>query len=97
MRRVESLQCPAYYPPILAFDHWESDTGMSGGIVDRADIDYARQLIGRQPTESEEKVWTPDGWCTIPKHEPYVSPAACMCARAWEMPTAVCFDDLLDV
>ncbi|KAI0773849.1 alpha-mannosidase [Fomes fomentarius] len=71
MRRVESLQCPAYYPPILAFDHWESDTGMSGGIVDRADIDYARQLIGRQPTESEEKVWTPDGWCTIPKHEPY--------------------------
>ncbi|KAI0751326.1 alpha-mannosidase [Daedaleopsis nitida] len=71
LRRVESLQCPAYLSPLLAYDNWESETGMSGGILDRADFDYARMLIGRTASEHEENTWTPDGWCIIPKHEPY--------------------------
>lgn len=74
LRREESLQCPAYLSPLLAYDDWESETGMSGGILDRADFDYARMLIGRPASEYEEKTSTPDGWCIIPKHEPYVGP-----------------------
>ena len=75
LRRVENLQCPAYLNPLLAYDDWEADTGMNGGILSRADVDYARSLIGRVASDLEEKSWTPDGWCQIPRFEPYVSPA----------------------
>ncbi len=73
LRRVENLQCPAYQSPLLAYDDWDAETGLRGGIADRADIDYARQLIGRAVSEAEEQAWSPDGWCSIPKHQPYVS------------------------
>ncbi|TFK86836.1 glycoside hydrolase family 47 protein [Polyporus arcularius HHB13444] len=72
LRRVENLQCPAYQSPLLAYDDWDAETGLRGGIADRADIDYARQLIGRAVSEAEEQAWSPDGWCSIPKHQPYM-------------------------
>ena len=73
LRRVENLQCPEYLGPLLAYDGWDADTGMNGGILSRADTDYVRQLVGRAASEYEVKTWTPDGWCQIPRFEPYVS------------------------
>ena len=73
LRRVENLQCPAYQAPLLAYDDWDAETGLSGGIQDRADIDYVRELVGRAVSEAEQKTWTPDGWCLVPKHQPYAS------------------------
>lgn len=75
LRRVENHQCPAYQAPVLVWDDWDVETGMHGGIRDRADIDYARELVGRASSEHEKALWTPDGWCLIPKHELYVSPS----------------------
>ncbi|KAI0334796.1 alpha-mannosidase [Cubamyces sp. BRFM 1775] len=71
LRRVESVQCPAYRPPILAYDDWEGETGLRGGVMWRADFDYARELVGRMPSENETRWWDPEGWCMLPKHEPY--------------------------
>ncbi|KAI0637778.1 alpha-mannosidase [Trametes polyzona] len=74
LRRVESLECPAYNPPILAYDapeDYSRDTGLVGGIVTRTDFEYARQLVGRTPSDNESLWWEPEGWCTLPKHEPY--------------------------
>ncbi|KAI9063357.1 glycoside hydrolase family 47 protein [Trametes sanguinea] len=71
LRRVENVQCPAYQPPVLAYDDWEGESGLVGGVMWRADYDYARDLIGRIPTENETRWWDPEGWCMLPKHEPY--------------------------
>ncbi|EJF62997.1 alpha-mannosidase [Dichomitus squalens LYAD-421 SS1] len=71
LRGVENNQCPAYQAPMLAWDDWDSDGGLRGGIQDRADIDYTRELVGRASSEFDQKLWTPDGWCLIPKHELY--------------------------
>ncbi|KAI9001169.1 alpha-mannosidase [Trametes punicea] len=71
LRRVENVQCPAYESPVLAYDDWEGETGLKGGVMWRADFDYARELIGRIPSENETRWWDPEGWCVLPKHEPY--------------------------
>ncbi|OSC99135.1 glycoside hydrolase family 47 protein [Trametes coccinea BRFM310] len=71
LRRVENVQCPVYQPPVLAYDNWEGESGLVGGVMWRADYDYARDLIGRIPTENETRWWDPEGWCMLPKHEPY--------------------------
>ncbi|EIW61741.1 alpha-mannosidase [Trametes versicolor FP-101664 SS1] len=74
LRRVENLQCPAYAPPMLAYDAPEDytrDTGLVGGVMSRVDFEYARNLIGRVHSENETRWWDPDGWCALPKHEPY--------------------------
>lgn len=78
LRRVENHQCPPYQAPVLAWDDWDTETGMRGGIPDRADVDYARELVGRSWSEHEKTLWTPDGWCLIPKHEPYVRFLLCV-------------------
>ncbi|OJT13334.1 ER degradation-enhancing alpha-mannosidase-like protein 1 [Trametes pubescens] len=74
LRRVENLQCPAYAPPMLAYDAPEDytrDSGLVGGVMARGDFEYARNLIGRLHSENETRWWDPDGWCALPKHEPY--------------------------
>ncbi|KAH9943045.1 alpha-mannosidase [Epithele typhae] len=71
LRRVENLQCPAYLNPFLAYDDWDSDTGLHGGVLSRADMEYVRHLIGRMASDYEQKQWVPDGYCQIPKYEPY--------------------------
>ncbi|OCH93594.1 alpha-mannosidase [Obba rivulosa] len=67
LRRVEHLQCPAYQPPLIAYDNWEAETGMSAGIRARTDFEYARELIGIRPTDTDVNSWSPDGWCAVPK------------------------------
>ncbi|KAI0649989.1 alpha-mannosidase [Trametes meyenii] len=72
LRRVENLQCPAYHAPKVVYDDpWEGDAGLTGGVLWRADFDFARELIGRIPSENETRWWDPAGWCVLPKHEPY--------------------------
>ncbi|CDO74074.1 Glycoside Hydrolase Family 47 protein [Trametes cinnabarina] len=71
LRRVENVQCPAYHPPVLSYDDSEGESGLMGGVMWRADYDYARDLIGRISTENETRWWDPEGWCMLPKHEPY--------------------------
>ncbi|KAH9853805.1 alpha-mannosidase [Lenzites betulinus] len=74
LRRVESLQCPAYSSPVLVYDephNHSRDSGLTGGITTRGDFEYARQLVGRVASENETRWWDPDGWCVLPKHDPY--------------------------
>ncbi|KAI0829418.1 alpha-mannosidase [Trametes gibbosa] len=74
LRRVESLECPAYSSPVLAYDDphdYSRDSGLTGSITTRGDFEYARQLVGRVASENETRWWDPDGWCVLPKHEQY--------------------------
>ncbi|OBZ71803.1 ER degradation-enhancing alpha-mannosidase-like protein 1 [Grifola frondosa] len=71
LRRVEHVQCPAYQPIIIAYDDWDSENGMSGGIRSRPDVDYVRELIGIRPTDIDIQAWSPSGWCAIPKVDLY--------------------------
>ncbi|KAL6299103.1 alpha-mannosidase [Sparassis latifolia] len=71
LRGVEHPQCPAYQPPLLAYDDWNAESGIIGGIRSRADMDYARQLIGTRPSDSEIKARSPGGWCARPKYSLY--------------------------
>lgn len=74
LRGVERLQCPAYRPQMIALDDpQQGDTGMVGGIRSRVDVEYARLLIGSNPTEDDEQAFTPYGWCDVPKVDLYVS------------------------
>lgn len=60
---------------MLAYDvpeDYTRDSGLVGGVMSRVDFEYARNLIGRVHSENETRWWDPDGWCALPKHEPYV-------------------------
>lgn len=70
LRRVEHLSCPAYKPPMLAFDP-VSATGLTGGVYMRPDAEYVRALITAPATGTEEYVWSPGGTCQIPKVDLY--------------------------
>ena len=71
LRRVEHLSCPVYKPTVLSFDR-NSGTGITASIYSRRDVDYVRALMSAPSTGSEEYVWSPDGWCQIPKVDLYV-------------------------
>ncbi|EKM59635.1 glycoside hydrolase family 47 protein [Phanerochaete carnosa HHB-10118-sp] len=70
LRRVEHLSCPAYKPPVLATDP-VTGSGLTGGVYTRPDVDYARALVAAPATGSEEYVWSPDGFCQMPKVDLY--------------------------
>lgn len=68
---MDNLQCPIYRPPFVAFDHTaEVESGLVGGIRSRLDVDYPRQLIGT--FEADERFWSPNGWCQVPKVDLFV-------------------------
>ncbi|KDQ64850.1 glycoside hydrolase family 47 protein [Jaapia argillacea MUCL 33604] len=71
LRRSETLLCPAYHQPIIAYDHVERDSGLIGGIRSRVDMDYARELTGTLATEQDTRQWSPDGWCELPNLDLY--------------------------
>ncbi|KAI0786390.1 alpha-mannosidase [Abortiporus biennis] len=68
LRGVEHLQCPTYQSPTYAFDN---GVGLTAGIRARVDYDYARELIGTLPSELDQDVWSPNGWCEVPKVDLY--------------------------
>ncbi|PCH41185.1 glycoside hydrolase family 47 protein [Wolfiporia cocos MD-104 SS10] len=67
LRGAEHHQCPAYEPPLIAFDDWDAETGMTTNIRARSDADFVRELIGVKPTSQDAKTYFPGGWCEIPK------------------------------
>ncbi|KAI0079675.1 alpha mannosidase-like protein [Panus rudis PR-1116 ss-1] len=71
LRGAEHLQCPSYLPPVVGGDSGENKHGLTVGIRSRPDIEYARQLIGAPADESEEMLWSADGWCEVPKVDLY--------------------------
>jgi len=71
LRGVEHPQCPAYLPPLIAYDDWHAESGMTGGIRSRADIDYVRMIVGTRPSGTDMLAWSPGGWCTLPKYDLY--------------------------
>lgn len=73
LRGTENLQCPPYKPRLVALDSPHAESGMVGGIRSRVDIEYARLLIGSNPTVQDEKAFDVDGWCHVPKVDLYVS------------------------
>jgi mannosidase alpha-like ER degradation enhancer 1 len=73
MRNIDNHQCPAYRPFIRVFDNREEGTGLVQGVQSRHDVDYARQLVGLLPAQSDVVTWSPDGWCEKPKVDIFVS------------------------
>ncbi|TFK55771.1 alpha-mannosidase [Heliocybe sulcata] len=71
LRRQESYQCPAYHPPVIAWDYRGGNAGLIGGLLHRGDIDHARELVAMLPTEADQSVWSPYGWCDLPQVDIY--------------------------
>ena len=71
LRGVEHPQCPIYEAPTLGSD--SPAIGLTAGIVSRPDIDYARQVIGANPSPMEVQAWSEDGICKVPTATLYVS------------------------
>ncbi|CCM05644.1 uncharacterized protein FIBRA_07874 [Fibroporia radiculosa] len=67
LRGVEHHQCPEYQPPLIAFDDWTGESGLSVGIRARSDADYIRELVGVRPSDQDATAWFPGGWCELPK------------------------------
>ncbi|KAJ7700003.1 glycoside hydrolase family 47 protein [Mycena rosella] len=61
MRKIENHQCPAYRP------FQQNGSGLSLGIRSRADVDYARELLSQAPSDVDQAVWSPYGWCELPR------------------------------
>ncbi|KAH7887820.1 glycoside hydrolase family 47 protein [Phlebopus sp. FC_14] len=70
LRREENHQCPVYNH-VQGFLPNGFRDGLVHGIGFRADIDYARELIGLKPQPLDERHWSPEGWCAIPRVEPF--------------------------
>ena len=49
LRGAEHHYCPAYAPPLVAFDGPASEGGLTAGIRARTDTEYIRELIGVKP------------------------------------------------
>ncbi|EPS95376.1 hypothetical protein FOMPIDRAFT_146232 [Fomitopsis schrenkii] len=67
LRGAEHHHCPAYAPPLVAFDDDTLEHGLTAGIRARADAEYIRELIGVKPNEHDMQWWSESGWCEIPK------------------------------
>ncbi|KAF8639449.1 hypothetical protein AX16_010304 [Volvariella volvacea WC 439] len=68
---IDSHQCPTYQPFVLVYDSPLSGTGLRQGIKHRPDVEYARELVGNQPSRSDMGAWSPYGWCEQPKVDIY--------------------------
>jgi len=71
LRRAENQQCPAYEPP--TFNGAGDMPGLHVGIRSRSDFDFARFLVSTALSDGDETWWHPNGWCTVPVLNPYVS------------------------
>jgi hypothetical protein len=71
LRRSENQQCPAYEPPY--FTGLDDMPGLYVGIRSRADFDYSRVLVSTALSDGDETWWHPNGWCTVPTVDLYVS------------------------
>ncbi|KZT74450.1 glycoside hydrolase family 47 protein [Daedalea quercina L-15889] len=67
LRGSEHHHCPAYEPPLVAYDNESMGSGLTAGIRARADSEYIRELIGVRASEHDMKWWLEGGWCEIPR------------------------------
>ncbi|KAF8627175.1 hypothetical protein AX15_004493 [Amanita polypyramis BW_CC] len=61
MRRVDAHQCPAYFGPA------RGPKDLVQGIRSLHYLDYARELVGLLPDDTDEGMWSSTGWCERPK------------------------------
>ncbi|KAF8639955.1 hypothetical protein AX17_001205 [Amanita inopinata Kibby_2008] len=69
MRPVDAHQCPIYSPLSQTFDRSPRLAGLTQGIRSHHYVDYARELVGLSPDETDQKSWSPMGWCERPRVE----------------------------
>ncbi|TFK75988.1 alpha mannosidase-like protein [Pluteus cervinus] len=69
IRTIESHQCPAYQPFVQANDG--TGMGLVQGIRSRGEVEYARELVGLQASQTDMNAWSSNGWCEKPKVELY--------------------------
>jgi len=70
-RGINNHQCPAYQP----FSQWHGKkAGLIQGVSYRSDVEYARELVGRAPSQQDIDIWSPDGWCERPEVDLFVGP-----------------------
>lgn len=67
MRKVDAHQCPAYAPSLQKPNLTAGSFGLVQGIRSLEYSDYARELVGLAPEETDKSAWRPDGWCERPK------------------------------
>ena len=77
LRRAENQQCPAYEPPY--FIGTDDTPGLYVGIRSRSDFDYARFVVSTALSDGDETWWHPNGWCTVPAVDQYVSSSPSCC------------------
>ncbi|KAG1755785.1 glycoside hydrolase family 47 protein [Suillus lakei] len=70
MRGEENHQCPLY-EPVRDLSPDGTIGGLIRGVGSRADVDYARYLVGLRSQPLDEHHWSPDGWCTVPEVDLY--------------------------
>ncbi|KAG2135913.1 glycoside hydrolase family 47 protein [Suillus bovinus] len=70
MRGEENHQCPLY-EPVQDLLPDGTISGLIRGVGSRADVDYARYLVGLRSQALDEHHWSPDGWCAIPEVDLY--------------------------
>jgi mannosidase alpha-like ER degradation enhancer 1 len=73
MRKVNAHQCPAYFGPKSTSPLGQGFEGPAQGIQSLEYLDYARDLVGLPPDETDQSIWSPSGWCERPKFEFFVS------------------------
>ena len=94
LRRVEQLQCPAYEPSDIAYDP-VTQSALIGGVYSRSDFDYPRSLISTTSTSAEQRAWSPEGWCAVPKVDLYVSTVRLLTVQVLTGPLVQTFDFVL--
>ncbi|KAI0698930.1 alpha-mannosidase [Cytidiella melzeri] len=70
LRRVEHLECPVYFPPLIGSDMYR-ESGITTNIYYRADMEYARELVHAPASPLEEASWLHYGECLVPKVDLY--------------------------
>ncbi|PFH51443.1 glycoside hydrolase family 47 protein [Amanita thiersii Skay4041] len=67
MRRKEAHQCPVYSPFVNILSRGSGNSGLTQGIRSHNYVDYARELVGLLPDETDNRTWSHTGWCEKPQ------------------------------
>ena len=73
MRKVDAHQCPAYFGQAQESNRQQDSVNLVQGIRSLHYLDYARELVGLLPDETDQTVWSLTGWCERPKLDIFVS------------------------
>jgi hypothetical protein len=88
IRGPDRSQCPAYQTWLSVKDHQNPDHGLTGGIWQRPDMDYARTLVNAPHVASDAKHWSVEGWCAVPPVQLYVRIVSCHTRNMTHIPAS---------